>query len=345
MILPSPTGLLNDAGLIGQILRQLPQRILEEAEKKHDPWAWLAKWVHRNPAEYWGTGTVAKRDAEIRALKAAGFKWSATGIYSRNARRRRKAIAYQGTREVCFCPHPRNPRQVLMRSVLDKPWPPIFSKTFIAAASQRNALRRLGEAALHAGSIFRSYRMEMRAAQKRGDQKAADHWANKLAAAILRMESGRRWLLEGKSWPALIRKEARRRYDCFYAADVRRLGRKKADEKWQSPDKELDFKQETACDKIAVQLTMGWLSLPGGIPGYCFLSDEMIAEVLGLLAPFLKSADWKLVRTIRERIGLKKGEIIVTSLKQRANGDWAIFDSAGRDLGVLPWSKCVPPKL
>jgi hypothetical protein len=72
----------------------------------------------------------------------------------------------------------------------------------------------------------------------------------------------------------------------------------------------------------------------------------MIAEVLGLLAPFLKSADWKLVRTIRERIGLKKGEITVTSLKQRANGDWAAFDSRGGGWGLLkPQSRSIPPKL
>jgi hypothetical protein len=178
------------------------------------------------------------------------------------------------------------------------------------------------------------------------DQKTKTHWANKVIAPILQTEDGRRWLLEDKKWPAGFHEEAQRRYGRFYAADLRRLGKKGADRKWRGVGQDLDFKQETASDKIAVQMTMGWLSLPGGFPGYCFLSDDMIAKVLGLFVPFLKSADWKLVRTIRERIGLKKGEIIVTRLKQLANGDWAALDSRDRGVGLMRLeSGAVPPKL
>jgi hypothetical protein len=352
MILPSPAGLLNDAGLIGQILRQLPPRIPEEAERKHDPWAWLARWVQRNPAEHWGIGTITQRDAEIMALERAGFTRSGIGVYSADAKRMREAKAYKGIREVCFYSHTGDPSKVFMRAVTDTPWPPSFRKTFIAANSQRHALRRLAETAVHAGSIYRSYRMEMRAAQKRGHQKAADHWANKVTAAYLRMDSGRRWLLEGNRAPLLIRREARRRYECFYSADVRRPGRKKADEKWKTA-KPLRFRMVSYRDRIAEAITTGWLTVGrNGFPGLCFMSDELLAQLLGYTLPLPSLLSntirgGKCIWAIRKGIGLQQAEILFTGIEEVGKNKWAILDRHGKKTHWISLiaDKRLPPKL
>jgi hypothetical protein len=341
MILPSPAELLNDVGPIGRFLRALPPWMLAEAQKQKDAWRWLARKVDRDRIEHHTPGPAGDFDAEVARYEKHGFKRTGVGVWtaSKEARGRTRI------REVRFHYHKHDANKRVERIIMEAHWPASFRKTLLAAASQRRALIRLGEAAGGGGSISKSYHSELREALKQGDQRAATHWAQKVAASLLRRKHGRHWLLHDKNFPPAIREYARLLYEQFYARDVRRLGRKKANDKWRN-EQELDVKQETASDKIAVQMTMGWLSLPNGFPGYCFLSDDMIAKVLGLFVPFLKSADLKLVRTIRERIGLKKGEIIVTRLKQCANGDWAALDSGGEGWGLLkPQSGAVPPKL
>ena len=217
-------------------MRQLPRTILDEAEIQNDPWTWLAKWVKKNPIIHWHVGTVEMRDAECVTLEKEGFKRKNVGVYVA-AKKRPQAKIFQGVREVRFNFHKDDPAKIIMRVVMDKCWPDSFRKTFIAAASQCKAELRLAEIARGGGSISQSWRLKIRAAQKNGDRKMADHWANKVAGSILQWEHGRLWLLHDKvnglSAPPKIREIARQKYEKFYAADVRKLGRKPADEKWE----------------------------------------------------------------------------------------------------------------
>jgi hypothetical protein len=98
-------------------------------------------------------------------------------------------------------------------------------------------------------------------------------------------------------------------------------------------------------------MTLHYLSLPSSFPGYCFLSDQVIAKVLGLLLPLPSllsewSAGWKFVRTIRERLGLRKAEILVRELQKLRSGDWLAL-AGERKIGVLRLKRHtpVPPKL
>jgi hypothetical protein len=332
-IVRTPIGLLQEAGPIGEVLRALPRRVLEEAEKEPDPWTWLADWVARNPVEHRYVGKIEDAKAECAWLERKGFKKTGakkedikrTGIgpYSATAKSLRKSKI----REVRFYRHKHDPNKILKRIVLD--WPSRFRKTFEAAASQRHAFGRLAESPRRGGSVLTSFREKMDAAPMRGDQKAANHWANKVAASVLRLERGRQWLLEDPRIPLEIREEMRRRFETFYAADVRRLGRKKADEKWKGDervDPKVPFKLETTSDKVAVAMALNWLDFnQSGFPGLCFLSDEALAKVLGVILN-LRSLGWKTVRTIRERIGLKKAAIFVTGVKEIADGKWAVLD-------------------
>jgi hypothetical protein len=356
--LPTPIGLKQEKGVIGEILRQLPPSVLAEAEKNSEPWPWLAKWVKGNPIQYWYRATAHDRDAECAKLENEGFKRTAVGVYSANANIRRKSKIRMGIREVRFYSHKYDPDQVFKCVVMDARWPDTFRKTFEAAASQRSAILRLVEIGRGGGSISQSYRLKMRDAQMSGNRKKAAHWANKVTASILQMEMGRQWLLEGNvrglSAPKEIRREARRRYEKFYANDVRRLGRQKADQRWKgkgSPQTRM-FKTETNSDRIALAMTTGWLSVgQKGFPAFCFMSDEVLAKVLGLTLPLpsllLESSHgWKIVRTIRERIGLKKAEVLITGVKKNDDGQWAVLDRQEAEGGRFPAVvKVVPPKL
>jgi hypothetical protein len=203
----------------------------------------------------------------------------------------------------------------------------------------------------------------MRDAQMRGDQKTADHWVDKVAGSILQWEKGRRWLLEDKveglSAPPEIREVAKQKYEAGYNADVRRLGRKKADKKWKSADNlktPLGFKRDTNGEKIATALVLGWLSVESrGFPGFCFISDKVLATLLGLTLPLPsllpKSDDadnqrgQKTIEDCRRDIGLVKAETLVTGLKDIGKGKWAILDEKGNEVGHFNQAKSLPPKL
>jgi hypothetical protein len=360
MNLPTPIGLLQEKGVIGEILRQLPRTVLAEAEKQSDAWLWLAKWVKENPVIHWHDGTVAMRDAEYAALEKEGFKWTDAGVYSVDPATRRNAKVYKGVREVRFNYHQHDPKKIIMRVVMDGCWPDSFRKTFVAAASQCEAELRLAEIARGGGSISQSWRLKIRAAQKIGDRKMADHWADKVAGSILQWEHGRQWLLhdkvKGLSAPPKIREIARQKYEKFYAADVRKLGRKPADEKWKGADNlksPIGFKRDTNSDKIAEAMTTSWLTVGhNGFPGLCFMSDELLAQLLGCTIPLPSllnevSDGWKTIRTIRERIGLKKAEILFNGIEKVADKKWAILDLRGEkthSITLLP-DKPLPPKL
>lgn len=359
MNLPTPIGLLQEKGVIGEILRQLPRTVLDEAETQNDPWTWLAKWVKKNPVIHWHVGTVEMRDAECVTLEKEGFKRKNVGVYVA-AKKRSKAKIFQGVREVRFNFHKHDPAKIIMRVVMDKCWPDSFRKTFIAAASQCEAELRLAEIARGGGSISQSWRLKIRAAQKNGDRKMAGHWADKVAGSILQWEHGRQWLLhdkvKGLSAPPKIREIARQKYEKFYAADVRKLGRKPADEKWKSADNlktPIGFKRDTNSDKIAEAMTTSWLTVGNnGFPGLCFMSDELLAKLLGNTVPLPsllndESDGWKTIRTIRERIGLKKAEILFKGIEKVADKKWAILNLRGEKTHwiALQPDKPLPPKL
>jgi hypothetical protein len=350
----TPIGLLRDKGVIGEILRQLPKNVLDEAETKNDPWTWLAKWVKKNSVIHWRVGTVEMRDAECVKLEKEGFKRKNVGVYVAT-KRRPKAKNFQGVREVYFNFHKHDPAKIIMRVLMDKSWPGSFRKTFIAAASQCEAELRLAEIARGGGSISQSWRLKIRAAQKDGDRKMADHWANKVAASILQWETGRQWLLydkvEGLSAPPKICEIARQKYEKFYAADVRKLGRKKADKKWKSKTTPQYKPGANEGDYIVEAMITGWLTVGhNGFPGLCFMSDELLAKLLAYTLPLpnlLKNEGWKTIRTIRGRIGLKKAEILFKKIEKVADKKWAIFNLRGEKthwIGSLS-GKSLPPKL
>jgi len=294
MELPTPIGLLQETGVIGQILRQLPRAALDEAEAQNDPWNWLAKWVQKNPVER---------------------------------------------------------------------WPGSFRKTFEAAASQRQAILRLVEVARGGGSISQSWRLQMHDAQMSGDQKVADHWADKVTASILRWEKGRQWLLEDKieglSAPPGMREVAHAKYEKFYAADVRRSGKTEADKKWKSADDTrtpVAFKRDTIGEKITAALALRWMSVEDtGFPGFAFISDKVLAALLGLTLPLpslLPMPDdpdnlrgRKMIEDCRRDIGLKKAEPLVVGLKHIDARKWAILDEDGEIVGYFNQAVSLPPKL
>jgi hypothetical protein len=345
--LPTPIGLLQETGVIGEILRRLPRGVLDESENKNQPWFWLAKWVDRNPVEHLYRGKMEDGRAECAKLESEGFKRTDIGVYSASVTAQRKTKI----REVRFYSDEHDPSKVFMRVVAR--WPGSFRKTFEAAASQRTAFLRLATAARGGGSISGTWHLKMRAAQIKGDQKMTDHWANKETASILQTERGRRWLLEGKTpgAPPKIQAEAQRRYRKLYAADVRRLGRTKADEKWKSTETPR-FKLRSNGDYIAVAMTMEWLvGGHNGFPGLCFMSDEVLAMLLGHALPvpalYEKSSGWKTVRTIRERIGLRKAGILFTGIEKIGDNKWAILNRYGKKTHwiSLTVNKPLPPEL
>lgn len=358
--LPTPIGLLQEKGVIGQMLRQLRQSsntVLEEAETQDDPWTRLARWVKCNPVEFWNMGTAQQGSVEREALEREGFKRTGIGVYTAKPRTRRNAKIYQGVREVRFNFHKHDPAKIVMRVVMDGCWPDSFRKTFEAAASQRRAFNTLATVARKGGSLSsHDWHLKILAADKRDDWKTAERLTEKHTASILQTVLGRKWLLEDKvktlCAPPETRKEARRRYEVFYAADVRRLGRKKADEKWKNT-KTPRFKMNSNGDYVAAAMTMEWLvGGQNGFPGLCFMSDELLAQLLGHALPWPRLLNeeihgWKTIRTIRERIGLKKAEILFNGIEKVADKKWAILSQRGEkthSITLLP-DKPLPPEL
>jgi hypothetical protein len=172
----------------------------------------------------------------------------------------------------------------------------------------------------------------------------------------LQWEKGRQWLLhnkvEGLSTSPVIREVAKQKYEKFYTADVRELGRKPADEKWKGKRKP-QFKLAADGDKIAVVLTMEWLAVgKNGFPGLCFMSDELLAQLLGytlplpsLLADRIRGG--KFIWAIRKRVGLRQAEILFNEIKEVGEKKWAILNQRGEKthwISLLP-NKPLPAKL
>jgi len=344
------------------MLRQLPRTVLNEAEREDEPWSWLARWVKRNPVEWWFEGPASDYDAECKRYERAGFKRTGIDVYSASAAARRTTKI----REVHFYSHKHDANKRLKRIIMDAAWPSSFRKTFEAASSQQKAYRILTIISRGGGSISGTWHDELLAANRRGDRAAVTHWADKQIAAILSTQDGRRWLLEGKissnspkAPDEATRKYARAKYDELYSADVRRLGRKKADKKWKGT-KAPRFRLETLGDRIAAEIAPRCLVAGrNGFPGFCFMSDELLAQLLGrrLRLPNLSSnrtpgekvssPGGKLIWAVRKRIGLKQAEILFTGIEQVGDDRWAIVDRrGGKTLWfLLKQIRPLPPKL
>lgn len=333
----------------------MPNTALHEAEKQAEPWSWLAKYVKNNPVEWWFEGPAWDHRSDCERYEREGFKRTGIGVYSAPAATRRETKI----REVCFFYHKYDTSKRVKRVVMDAPWPDIVRRTFEAAASQERACRRLAIIARGGGSISSTWHDKLCDAQYRGDQKAVTHWADKQIAAILSTKVGRKWLLKGKPLNNSLkapdeptREYAHRKYEELYIADVRRLGRKKADDKWKG-EKVSGFKLESNGDKIAVALTLSWLAVGHkGFPGLCFLSDEVLAQLFGhtLPLPSLLSdriRGGKFIWAIRKRMGLIQAEILFTGIEEVGDSKWAILDRNGTRthwISLRP-NKSLPPKL
>jgi len=246
---------------------------------------------------------------------------------------------------------------LIEKAKLEK-WPDGFRKVFLAAASQRKALICLSQTARDGGSISsHDWHLQIDAAMKRKNFKAADTLTQNHLKSILQTVRGRRWLLENKeaglTAPPEMRAWARREYDKFYTADVRRLGRVKADEKWNGTGTPRFKMAANDGDYIAAAMANEWLVIgKNGFPGLCFMTDEVLATLLGhfLPVPALlneNSHGWKTVRTIRERIGLIKAGIMFNGIEQIGVKQWAILTPDGEkahSISLLS-NKPLPPEL
>lgn len=356
MKLPTPIDLLQEKGVIGEILRQLPRVILNESENKDDPWTWLAKWVKENPVIHRHDGTKEMRDAECATLEKEGFKQTGIGVYVAT-KKRPAAKVFQGVREVRFDFDKTDPAKIIMSVVMVGYWPDSFRKAFEAAASQRKAFICLSQVARRGGSISsHDWHLKILAAQKRNDFKLVERLTKKHLASILQTVRGRRWLLDneekGLRATPEMREWAQREYKKLYVADVRRLGRKPADEKWKCK-KTPHFKLDAHGDKIAGVLTTEWLTVGKiGFPGLCFMSDELLAELLGYILPLPsllsdRIRGGKFIWAVRKRVGLRQAEILFNGIEKVADKKWAILDLRGKtphSITLLP-DKPLPPEL
>lgn len=339
MKLPTPIGLSQEKGVIGHILRQLPRPVLADAEMQNDPWTWLAKWVKKNPVEHWHPGTPEMCEAECAALEREGFERTGVGNYTAT-KKRPDAAVFQRVREVRFYSHKQASGKVSMRVIEDERWPDGFRKTFEAAVSQRKAFNVLAQRARGGGSISNhDLHLKILGAMKQGDKATVERLTKKHLASILRTTRGRRWLLENKedglSASREMREWAQRQYQSFCAADVSHLGRKKADEKWRSAATPQLKVGANDGDYIAAAMAIEWLSVgQNGFPGLCFMSDGLIAELLGRGLPIPALCDenksgWKTVSVIRERLRLKKAITLFTGM-EKIDGDWwVLLDRSG----------------
>ena len=200
--------------------------------------------------------------------------------------------------------------------------------------------------------MSKSWRSEILTARAAGDAEAENHAANKVLASLLRYEPYRTWLLDDTCTPEFVREESLRRYEAFYNADVRRIGRVKADEKWKNT-KPLRFKMDSYSEKIAEALSTCWISVGvNGFPGLCFMSDELLRQLLGHTLPYPsllsdKLRGGKLIWAVRKRLNLQQAETLFIGIEQIGSNEWAILNRQGKRTHwiSLKQGKSLPPKL
>lgn len=197
---------------------------------------------------------------------------------------------------------------------------------FIAAQSQRAAIRRITEIATGRGSIENSWGQKLVEAMKARDTKAMRHAQGKVFASMWRYNRAESFLENYKDSPStqsIIRKLG----DDLYEKACRKLGRTKADVR----AKPAFFEPATITEKIAWELVLGWLRFSNGFPGFCFFSDDALTVVIGDL---LKFPDLPLdtLRKTRQSIGLRKASTFISEARKNENGSWEFFDRKGKRL-------------
>lgn len=323
MRFPSLARLSQDRGIIGQLLRDIPGHILAEAQKKPEPWTWLADWTSTNPVQKLFEMSTELQARRVQQLESIGFRKTAPGVYAAS----NAAERLGGLREVRFLDHIRNPAKFYELRIMRTAYPSYFRKTLLAAASQREAFVQLGEIALGGSTVASRWWGKMLETARKGDKAGAWRATRKVIAVICRIREGRKWLFKDKRLSPEFRKRARQIYDELYARDRRRYGKRKADAKWKS-DGIVRLRRETASDKVAVEVTEGWLRRRGQAPGYCFCSDPVLINEMRT-ALNLHALETDFVKKIRRRLGLKKAHIVFVLKEGRIQK--LPFDKSVRD--------------
>lgn len=219
-------------------------------------------------------------------------------------------------------------------------------KLFAAACSQIKAYQRLTIISRGGGSVSGLLKEKLDCAFECGDEVAISQYQDKFIAAICSTKKGKNSLLYNRGVDAgrfddATRAYARVRYKALYTADVRRLGKKKADAKWNgdgcNPSR-IPANSQCIAEAMARSWVVG-LDQFSNMPGLCFMKDELLASLLGRVLPVksLLSTEidgWKTVRTIRERIGLKKAIITLVDMRKIGNG-WELLDRHGNSAGII----------
>jgi hypothetical protein len=131
-------------------------------------------------------------------------------------------------------------------------------------------LRRIGEITRGAGSIELSWTRKLEAALKAGDTKGIRHAEQKVFASMLRYDRCEQLLAASKKHSPTTEAEVSKRAAELYKKACRKLGRKKADKE----NHPAVFDPQTLTQRIAWELTCGWLRNRNGAPGYCFFGDS-----------------------------------------------------------------------
>lgn len=316
--------------------------MLSGAKRQDLPWEWLAKQVDGKPVEYRHEFDASKLAAEVAYYEKLGFRRTADGTYLPDDKARRETKI----REVRFESDGKKPGVTIKRGIMDEIWPPAFKRIFEAGASQRQALLRLVEIGRSGGSVTTSFRKKLGDAMLQSDQKASNHWAKKIAASYFRFDLTRDRLLNDPQIPPETRQALQQLYDEIYAVDVSRAGRSAADKKWKGRG-ELKFKWDSISERVAMALTLDWMAVGAkcfteGFPGYAFISDEVLATLLGHALPLrglLSEQGWKTVRTIRERMKLKKAEVLFREAKVNVTGpkkgEFCVIDRHGNTVSCF----------
>ena len=220
----------------------------------------------------------------------------------------------------------------------DNPWrfllgvrdlPEGFPLLFAAADSQRGAMLRFSRKAQKTGSLNTSCYDKLLAAIKSGNRRAGRVAEKKILGGMYRIDRGRYLLAAAKKSPEL-QAEIQGLIDGCYQRDVRRLGRRKADEKPGRLTIGDCFREHIACDRIAFAMTCGWLrGGKTGLPGLCFWSDEVIATYLGRVLN-LRTLGVGTVRKLRHRLKLKKASVLVRQICPGVKGEFELLDSHGK---------------
>lgn len=222
----------------------------------------------------------------------------------------------------------REPWKFLL-GVRDVPKP--YRKLFAAADSQRYALLRFSRMAQRTASLNNSQYERLVSASASGNTVIAIRAATRILRAMYRIDRGRFLLRATKRRPKL-KADLEKILAEFYKQDTRRLGRRQANKPGKKPTLRDCVRNYVVCERLAFGMACGWMRGDKyGFPGLCFCSDEVITGLLGKLLN-LPSVKLGTVRKLRQRLHLKKADVVVRKLAIRTNGTFELLDSQGKPI-------------